>query len=155
MGRLGISNTTRVVAYDERGGIYAARLWWILNYFGHANVALVDGGWVKWAADQRPIETAVPAVAAAAFKVKPGTVKVATAADIMAAIGKPGVKLLDARTQTRSTARICAASSVAASSSRPSPSTGRTRSTRRRRRSGQQPKSRSSIATKASCLQTR
>ena len=36
MGRLGISNTTRVIAYDERGGIYAARLWWILNHYGHA-----------------------------------------------------------------------------------------------------------------------
>jgi thiosulfate/3-mercaptopyruvate sulfurtransferase len=99
MGRLGISNTTRVVAYDERGGIYATRLWWILNYYGHTNVALVDGGWVKWAAEQRPVETTVPTFAAATFKVKPGTVKVATAADVMAAIGKPGVKLLDARTQ--------------------------------------------------------
>ncbi len=67
MGRLGISNTTRVVAYDERGGIYATRLWWILNYFGHTNVALVDGGWVKWAAEQRPVETAVPTFAAATF----------------------------------------------------------------------------------------
>ena len=61
MGRLGISNTTRVIAYDERGGIYAARLWWILNHYGHANVALLDGGWVKWAADQRPTDTVVPA----------------------------------------------------------------------------------------------
>ncbi len=99
MGRLGIANTTRVVAYDERGGIYATRLWWILNYYGHTNVALVDGGWVKWAAEQRQVETTVPTFAAASFKVKPGTVKVATAADVMAAIGKPGVKLLDARTQ--------------------------------------------------------
>ena len=99
MGRLGISNTTRVVAYDERGGIYAARLWWILNYYGHTNVALVDGGWVKWTAEQRPVETAVPTVAATTFTVKPGTVKVATAADVMAAINKPGVKLIDARTQ--------------------------------------------------------
>ncbi len=48
MSQLGISNTTRVIAYDERGGIYAARLWWILNYYGHSNVALLDGGWVKW-----------------------------------------------------------------------------------------------------------
>ena len=52
MARLGISNTTRVIAYDERGGIYAARLWWILNHYGHANVALLDGGWTKWAAGQ-------------------------------------------------------------------------------------------------------
>ena len=57
MSRLGISNTTRVIAYDERGGIYAARLWWILNYYGHSNVALLDGGWVKWTAEQRATNT--------------------------------------------------------------------------------------------------
>ena len=50
MGRLGISNTTRVIAYDERGGIYAARLWWILNHYGHSNVALLNVGWTKWTA---------------------------------------------------------------------------------------------------------
>lgn len=99
MARLGISNTTKVVAYDERGGIYAARLWWILNYYGHSNVALLDGGWVKWAAEQRPASTVTPTPAVAAFKVKPGTVKVATADDVKAAINKPDVKLVDARTQ--------------------------------------------------------
>src|SRR4029450_7531149 len=54
MAGLGISNATRVVAYDERGGIYAARLWWILNYYGHSNVALVDGGWGKGGAGGGP-----------------------------------------------------------------------------------------------------
>ncbi len=99
MARLGISNTTRVIAYDDRGGIYAARLWWILNYYGHTNVALVDGGWTKWTLEQRPTNTAAPAFTRAAFAVKPGTVKVATAQDVLAAINKPGVKLVDARTQ--------------------------------------------------------
>ena len=98
MARLGISNTTRVVAYDDRGGIYAARLWWILNYYGHANVALLDGGWVKWAAENRTASTATPTPAAARFTVRPGTVKVATADEVKAAINKPGVKLVDART---------------------------------------------------------
>jgi thiosulfate/3-mercaptopyruvate sulfurtransferase len=99
MARLGISNTTRVIAYDERGGIYAARLWWILNHYGHANVALLDGGWVKWTAEQRPTNTTTPAPAAASFKVTPGTVKVATADQVKAAINNPAVKLIDARTQ--------------------------------------------------------
>src|SRR3954447_23088715 len=58
MAGLGIGNATRVVVYDERGGIYAARLWWILNYFGHTNVALMNGGWTKWIAEQRPSSTA-------------------------------------------------------------------------------------------------
>ncbi|OFW43351.1 MAG: hypothetical protein A3J29_20250 [Acidobacteria bacterium RIFCSPLOWO2_12_FULL_67_14b] len=99
MARLGISNTTKVVAYDDRGGIYAARLWWILNYYGHSNVALLDGGWGKWIAEKRATGTATPAPAAAVFTVKPGTVKVATADEVKAAINKPGVKLVDARSQ--------------------------------------------------------
>jgi thiosulfate/3-mercaptopyruvate sulfurtransferase len=99
MAKLGISNNTRVIAYDERGGIYAARLWWILNYFGHSNVALLDGGWVKWTAEQRPASAAVPAIATATFRVKPGTVKVATADQVKAAINNPAMKLIDARTQ--------------------------------------------------------
>lgn len=99
MSKLGISNTTRVIAYDERGGIYAARLWWILNHYGHSNVALLDGGWVKWAAEQRPTNAAVPSPAAAKFAVKAGTVKVATADQVKAAINNPKEKLIDARTQ--------------------------------------------------------
>lgn len=99
MARLGISGNTRVVAYDERGGIYAARLWWILNHYGHANVALLDGGWVKWIADKRPTSTAVPVLARTSFKVGRGTVKVATADQVRSAINRPGTKLIDARTQ--------------------------------------------------------
>src|SRR3954462_1592182 len=98
MAALGISDTTRVVVYDERGGLYAARLWWILNYYGHTNVALMDGGWVKWAAEQRATSTAVPAPAAATFTARAQPKWIATAADVVSAIGKPGVKIVDART---------------------------------------------------------
>jgi thiosulfate/3-mercaptopyruvate sulfurtransferase len=99
MGRLGISNTTRVIAYDERGGLYAARLWWILNHYGHSNVALLDGGWAKWMADKRVTTTAASRPAPATFTVKPGTVGVATADDVKAAINNRAVRLIDARTQ--------------------------------------------------------
>lgn len=99
MGRLGISNTTRVVVYDERGGLYAARLWWILNYHGHTNVALLDGGWPKWTAEARPTNADVPQPAAATFTVRSGTVGVATADDVKAAISNRAVRLIDARTQ--------------------------------------------------------
>jgi thiosulfate/3-mercaptopyruvate sulfurtransferase len=98
MARLGISDTTRVVVYDERGGIYAARLWWILNYFGHPDVALLNGGWVKWTADQRPVTTDAPAPAAGRFTARPRPQWLATASDVARAIDKPGVKILDART---------------------------------------------------------
>jgi thiosulfate/3-mercaptopyruvate sulfurtransferase len=99
MGRLGIGNKTRVIAYDERGGIYGARLWWILNHFGHSNVALLDGGWVKWTLEQRASTRDTTAPRAATFHAAPNPRWVATADDVRASIGKPGVKLVDARTQ--------------------------------------------------------
>ena len=99
ISRLGIGNKTRVLAYDERGGIYAARLWWILNHFGHANVALIDGGWLKWTAERRPTTREAAKPAAAAFRARPNPRWVATADDVKAAIGRPGIRIVDARTQ--------------------------------------------------------
>jgi thiosulfate/3-mercaptopyruvate sulfurtransferase len=99
MGRLGIAPSTRVVVYDERGGLYAARLWWILNYHGHTNVALLDGGWPKWTAEARATSTDAAMPAPATFTVRPGTIGVATADDVKAAIGGTGTRLIDARTQ--------------------------------------------------------
>jgi thiosulfate/3-mercaptopyruvate sulfurtransferase len=99
MGRLGIGSATRVIAYDERGGIYAARLWWILNYFGHTNVALLDGGLIKWTGEKRPLTRDAATPAAATFRATPNPRWVATADDVKAAIGKAGTRLVDARTQ--------------------------------------------------------
>jgi 3-mercaptopyruvate sulfurtransferase SseA/arginase family enzyme len=98
MNKLGITNQTRVVAYDERGGIYAARLWWILNYFGHTNVSLLNGGWTKWAKENRPTSTDAPEITPGSFTAKPDPRWLATAADVAAAVDKPGVKIVDART---------------------------------------------------------
>src|SRR5262245_37727805 len=98
MARLGIGDTTRVVVYDERGGIYAARLWWILNYFGHTNVALMNGGWIKWTAEHRSVSQDAVAPPAGRFTARPRPELVATAADVVAAINKPGVRIVDART---------------------------------------------------------
>jgi len=99
---LGIYDTTRVIVYDERGGIYAARLWWLLNYFGHANVALMNGGWTKWTAERRRVTTEVRSFAyqpaPGRFTAKPSPHWVATAADVVASIDKAGVKIVDART---------------------------------------------------------
>ncbi len=102
MLKLSIYDTTRVIVYDERGGIYAARLWWLLNYFGHSNVALMNGGWIKWAAEHRPVTAEVGSFrfqpAPATFTPKPAPHWVATAADVVASIDKPGVRIVDART---------------------------------------------------------
>ena len=98
MRQLGISNTTRVIAYDERGGIYAARLWWILNYYGHTNAALLDGGWTKWTAEGRTTSTDAPAPRTVTFSAKADPRWIATASDVLAATKQSSVRILDART---------------------------------------------------------
>jgi len=98
MAGLGIGDSTRVVVYDERGGIYAARLWWILNYYGHSNVALMNGGWIKWTAENRAVSTDAAPARSAKFTARPQPKWLATASDVVGAIDKPGVKIIDART---------------------------------------------------------
>ena len=52
--RHGVGDDTTVVAYDTAGGMWAARLWWMLRVFGHERVAVLDGGWDGWQAEDRP-----------------------------------------------------------------------------------------------------
>ncbi len=57
--RLGIKADTQVVVYDDSGGSFAARLWWLLQYMGHETVVLLDGGWSAWLARQYPVASGV------------------------------------------------------------------------------------------------
>jgi thiosulfate/3-mercaptopyruvate sulfurtransferase len=57
MESLGIGDDTLVVGYDNSRGIYAARLWWALNYYGHTNVKVMNGGWRQWLSQGLPITT--------------------------------------------------------------------------------------------------
>ena len=45
---LGIKNNDQIVAYDDVGGMYAARFWWMMRWLGHENVAILDGGIQQW-----------------------------------------------------------------------------------------------------------
>ncbi len=50
IGTWGITRHTQVVVYDDAGGIYAARLWWLLRFLGHRKAAVLDGGLRAWSA---------------------------------------------------------------------------------------------------------
>jgi thiosulfate/3-mercaptopyruvate sulfurtransferase len=70
----------------------------MLHAYGHANVALLDGGWVRWTAETRPTTTTAPSVPGATFTATLHSQWLATADDVVAAIGKPGTRIVDART---------------------------------------------------------
>ncbi|WP_127495920.1 sulfurtransferase [Paenibacillus glycanilyticus] len=65
LSKVGISNETRVVAYDDQGGAYASRLWWLLKYLGHEQVFVLDEGFTAWQNAGFPVnaeqKTLVPA----------------------------------------------------------------------------------------------
>ncbi|HEX6994159.1 MAG TPA: sulfurtransferase [Gammaproteobacteria bacterium] len=56
----GVSPDDQVVAYDDAGGAFAARLWWMMRWIGHAAVAVLDGGWRAWVDAGCPVTQAVP-----------------------------------------------------------------------------------------------
>jgi thiosulfate/3-mercaptopyruvate sulfurtransferase len=57
LGVFGIADGVQVVAYDQDNGMFASRLWWLLRWMGHHEVAVLDGGFARWIADQRPTAT--------------------------------------------------------------------------------------------------
>lgn len=55
MASLGVSDRTTVVAYDDFNTTYATRMWWVLNYYGHTDSKVLNGGWRRWLTEGRPI----------------------------------------------------------------------------------------------------
>lgn len=103
MARLGISNDTPVIAYDGSGIMSAARVWWMLRYFGHDNVAVLDGGMPKWRAEGRALETGEQRLVAQApaFKPAPRPGLLADFDDMLAHAKGSGTQILDARGASR------------------------------------------------------
>jgi thiosulfate/3-mercaptopyruvate sulfurtransferase len=100
-GRAGIGAETHVVAYDQVGGAYAARLWWLLHYFGHGRVSVLDGGWPAWVAAGYPVEHGSSRVPPAVFVPQPQSGMVVDAEQVEQLRHQQDVLLLDARAAER------------------------------------------------------
>jgi thiosulfate/3-mercaptopyruvate sulfurtransferase len=71
IGRLGVGDDTHVVAYAQDAPMWATRLWWLLRYFGHDDVSVLDGGLAAWTAAGGPVETGEARYPAASFTARP------------------------------------------------------------------------------------
>lgn len=100
-GRWGISVRTQVVAYDDAGGAFAARLWWLLRWLGHERVAVLDGGWQAWAQEGHPVSTAVPSVHPALFESRAPLAQEVGAEEVARALARQEICLIDARAAER------------------------------------------------------
>jgi thiosulfate/3-mercaptopyruvate sulfurtransferase len=99
MRRAGVSDGKPVVVYDAAGATAAARAWWLLRYFGHPDVTVLDGGLGAWLDCELPLSSQIDAPAAGDFTARPGGLPMLDAAGA-AALGARGV-LIDARAPER------------------------------------------------------
>jgi thiosulfate/3-mercaptopyruvate sulfurtransferase len=97
LGGLGIDAETTVVIYDADTGIDAARLFWTLEYYGHEDVRLLDGGWSAWQRAGREVSTELPAVAPRTLVARPRPELMADAAWMLAHLDDENPTIVDAR----------------------------------------------------------
>ncbi|CUH42867.1 3-mercaptopyruvate sulfurtransferase [Ruegeria atlantica] len=96
MRELGVSNDSHVVVYDDSGlPLASARLWWALSHYGHKNVQVLDGGLQQWKLEGRPTETGDLTVEHGDFEPTVQSNWIARKADVLDAMGKPGVRIVD------------------------------------------------------------
>lgn len=94
---VGVSDNSRVVLYGDLQGLLAARAFFTLDYLGHLDHALLDGGLEKWRADGRPVETAEPAARRGALTPRPRADLLVTAEWVRGHLNDSSVVFIDAR----------------------------------------------------------
>lgn len=97
----GIDDDTQVVAYDASGGMFAARLWWMLRWLGHDAVAVLDGGLPAWQQAGQPLSTDAPAPQRGTFTERAALTASVDAAAVRANLASGSHTVLDARSPDR------------------------------------------------------
>ena len=97
LGNLGIGDETMVVAYSGRFSIYAARLWWVLNFYGHTNVKVLNGGWRKWMKEGRAMTDRPTTAEPTRFSPKADSSLIVKAGELKSSIGREGTVIWDTR----------------------------------------------------------
>ena len=103
MNRCGVAPGRQVVVYDDGGGSFAVRLWWMLRWLGHARVAVLDGGFPAWSREGLPTDAVVPAPRAGRFEPRPILGAVTDIHYVDAFRNSPTVRVIDARAEERFT----------------------------------------------------
>ena len=101
MQKLGINATTQVVTYDAQGGMYAARLWWMLRWIGHTQVAVLDGGLQAWQAQGGALSTTSPTVVRGNMQEQASLVRSIDVDGVLANLSSKNMLVVDARAADR------------------------------------------------------
>jgi thiosulfate/3-mercaptopyruvate sulfurtransferase len=99
IGSLGIRADSKVVVYDGNSFLDAARVWWILRYWGVDDVRLLNGNWATWKKSGLAVETETKAASPVAFTAKPRSERLATKELVMASLKDRSLQIVDARSE--------------------------------------------------------
>ncbi len=109
MSRAGVSNDTTVVFYGDNNNWFAAWALWLLKYYGHKDVRLLNGGRVKWLADKREITTEVPSYAPTTYTASEPQADIRALRDyILGHLGESGFTLVDVRSPAEYSGQLLA-----------------------------------------------
>jgi thiosulfate/3-mercaptopyruvate sulfurtransferase len=98
LSRAGVNNDTTIVLYGDNNNWFSAWALWILKYYGHQDVRLLDGGRVKWLVDKREVTTEVPSYARTAYHAQAPVHHIRALRDqIFTQLGQSGFALVDVR----------------------------------------------------------
>ena len=97
----GIGNNSQVVVYDDAGGAFAGRFWWLLRCLGHDKVAVLNGGIQHWQKQGYALTTTLPAIKPAIFMPYLNNARWLNAAQVQTGLAKKAICLIDARTPER------------------------------------------------------
>jgi thiosulfate/3-mercaptopyruvate sulfurtransferase len=101
VGKLGLGSGDRVIVYDSRGIVSAARVWWTFRVFGHDRVAVLDGGFPRWRAEGRPVASGEAAPRPRRFTARLRRRLVRDLASVRGNIKTRREQVLDARSRGR------------------------------------------------------
>lgn len=93
----GVNNDSTVVIYDDIAGMRSARLFWFLEFFGHNDVHVLNGGYNAWVAAGLPVTHDATVPRAGNFKMKPRRELLATADDVLARLKSSDAVIIDTR----------------------------------------------------------
>jgi len=99
--RWGINDDSQVIAYDAHGGMYAARLWWLLRWVGHGAVAVLDGGLAAWSAAGKPLVTSVTERPRGNLADKAALVRTVSVGELVENLDTKRLQVVDARANDR------------------------------------------------------
>jgi thiosulfate/3-mercaptopyruvate sulfurtransferase len=101
LGAMGITAGKQVVVYDQGTMMFVGRLWWMLKWLGHDNVAVLDGGYAAWEREQRVVSSAQPLAKPAVFTPRVSSARLVTADAVLSGLAQRAHILVDARSPER------------------------------------------------------